>query len=474
MIHLDKKKGLPLYEQLYEQLQQSIIRGELKRGEALKPIRVLAEELQVGKNTVNRAYQQLLSEGYIRSVIGSGYYVEELSDLVYKRPEYIGTYLSEKEDYPIQYNFNYENIDGESFPWTKWRQYVQNALLEESYSTEISYEENKGNLELRKGLCTYLNNSRGIRCTPEQIVISPGTQYAVDTIAEILPQSHYRVGFEEPGYDDMRNIFQKKGHTIVPLPVIESGVDLQILEHTNCNLMYLLPSHQFPTGITTSLTRRLQLLEWAQKKQIYIIENDYDNEFTYGKSRLHSLKYLDEGDNVIYLSTLSKVLSPSIRCAYFVLPESLMEVYDARYQYYYSCLPTFTQRALASFIGDGHLEKHVRKMSLVNKKKHQIFMSTMYKLLSEEIEIYDATAGSHVLMKINGCCDQKALLNQMLRRGIKIYGTKEFWYKKENSKEDTFLVGYNSISEQDVEKACQAFAAALKDIKKDKMIFKES
>ncbi|MGI6096317.1 MAG: PLP-dependent aminotransferase family protein [Lachnospiraceae bacterium] len=472
MIHLDKEKRLPLYEQLYEQLQQAIIQGELKRGEALRPIRVLAEELQVGKNTVNRAYQQLLSEGYIHSVVGSGYYVEDISDLIYKKTDAYGPRIEEEQDnYSIRYNFNYENIDGTSFPWTKWRQYVQNALLEESYQTEITYEENKGNLELRKSLCAYLNSSRGIRCVPEQIVISPGTQYAVDMIAEILPPAHYRVGFEEPGYDDMRNIFLSKGHDIIPLPMNDSGVDLHIMEQTNCNLMYLLPSHQFPTGVTTSLTRRLQLLEWAKNRQIYIIENDYDNEFTYGKSRLPSLKYLDEGDNVIYLSTLSKVLSPSIRCAYFVLPEKLMERYDTRYQYYYSSLPTFSQRALASFIGDGHLEKHVRKMSLANKKKHQIFIATMYQLLREQIEIYDATAGSHVFMRIKGCCDQKLLLNQMQKRGIKIYGTKEFWYQKDKIKEDTFLVGYNSIPEQEVERACTAFAAALMDIRKDERIF---
>lgn len=474
MIHLDKEKGLPLYEQLYEQLQQAIIRGELKQGEALRPIRVLAEELQVGKNTVNRAYQQLLAEGYIRSVVGSGYYVEDISDLIYKKNDHLGLRIQEEEEnYPIRYDFNYENIDGSSFPWTKWRQYVQNALLEESYYTEITYEDNKGSLELRKQLCTYLNNSRGIRCTPEQVIISPGTQYAVDMIAEILPMTHYRVGFEEPGYDDMRNIFQNKGHDIVPLPVIDSGVDLHILEQTNCNLMYLLPSHQFPTGITTSLTRRLQLLEWAKKKQIYIIENDYDNEFSYGKSRLPSLKFLDEGDNVIYLSTLSKVLSPSMRCAYFVLPEKLMEIYEARYQYYYSSLPTFHQKALASFIGDGHLEKHVRKLSLINKKKHQIFVSTMYRLLNDQIEIYDATAGSHVFMRIKGCCDQKLCLQRMQKHGIKIYGTKEFWYQEENRKEDTFLIGYNSIPEEELEDACVAFAAALKEIQEDLRIFQK-
>lgn len=474
MIHLDKKKGVPLYEQLYEELRQSIIRGDMKQGEALRPIRVLAEELQVGKNTVNRAYQQLLSEGYIHSLMGSGYYVEDISDLVYKQGEAPGERIHEEEaEVPIRYNFNYENIDAALFPWTKWRQYVQNALLEESYHAEIDYEENKGNLDLRKSLCTYLNNSRGVRCDPEQIIISAGTQYAMDVITSILPFSHYRVGYEEPGYDGMRTVFLNKGYEILPLPMIESGVDLQVMEKADCNLLYLIPSQQFPTGVTTSLTRRLQLLEWADKKQIYIIENDYDNEFSYGKSRLPSLHYLDEGDNVIYLSTLAKVLSPSIRCAYFVLPPKLLEVYEEKYRYYYSALPTFSQKALAGFINDGHLEKHVRKMSLLNRKKHQIFIKTINQLLQDQVDIYTADAGSHVFMRIRGCQSQDLMLQRMRKLGIKIYGTKEYWYRKDNIKEDTFLVGYNSIPSYEIERACQAFANALQEIREDKRIFPE-
>ena len=466
MIFLGKDNGKSLYEQLFEALRQSIVTGELKKNSALKPIRVLAEELHVSNNTVSRAYQQLLAEGYIRSVQGSGYYVEDIEALPGLKTR-TDSGLAGQEvpaDTPLKYDFSYENIEAAYFPWTKWRRYIQNTMLEESYAVEMAYECNKGNVELRKSLCDYINTSRGVNCSCDQIIVCAGTQYAMDIITSILPKKKYTVGVEEPGFIGMRQIFINKGYALKGLPMTYLGIELDGLENSGCNLLYLTPSHQFPTGITTSLTNRLQILDWAEKNEAYVIENDYDNEFSYGKKPLPSMQSLDKGHNVIYLSTLSKVLSPSLRCAYFVLPYELLEIYEEKYRYYYSALPTYHQKALARFITDGHLERHVRKMSLLNRRKYEIFNRVMEENLTEEVRIFPAPAGSHILIQIRGCSSQDAFIRQMRQKGLGIYETKCYWIDKEKAPENMFLFGYNSMEEQELERACVEFAHAVKEL----------
>lgn len=468
--------GQSLYEQLYEALRLSIIQGDLKEDEALKPIRVLALELHISINTVSKAYQQLLDEGYVRSVQGSGYYVENVKTLEISRalsgtaPEKIARYgnmpegAASEQSVPLKYDFNYESFESIFFPWTKWRKYMLDAMLEESYAMDIAYESNKGNIKLRESLCNYVNTSRGLKCTLDQIVISAGTQYAMDIITELLPEEIHTIGVEDPSFIGMQKIFTNKRFSIKMLPLTETGIDIDALENAKCHLLYLTPSHQFPTGITTSLTKRLQILEWAKKNQAYIIENDYDNEFLYGEKPLPSIGSLSNGQNVIYLSTLSKVLSPSIRCAYFVLPHNLMAVYEEKYKYYNSALPTYHQTALAYFIRNGHLERHVRKLSQLHRRKYEIFRKVMQEQLADSVKIYPTPAGSHILVQILGCMNQEDLIKKMRRKGFGIYGTKDYWQNQQKAPENIFLFGFNSLPEEEMEAACMGLARALKEI----------
>lgn len=468
MIYLRNDIGKTLYEQLYEIIKNDILQGKLQKDQALRPIRTLAAELDISNNTVNRAYQMLLSEGYVRAVSGSGYYVEDIDSLLD-----LGAPLDKadpdlengrEQNAPLKYDFKYEYIDASLFPWNKWRQYMMDAISLESYKSTIGYESNKGSEALRKSLCQYLNTNRGINCRPEQVVVCAGTQYGLDIITNILKIS--KVAFEEPGYNAVRNIFINKGCQIIPIPLAQEGIDSKVLEafkgSADVELLYITPSHQFPTGITTSMADRQTLIQLAKDKGMYIIENDYDNEFSYGNKRLPALQSLS-ADNVIYVSTLSKVLSPSLRCAYFVLPDRLVPVYDKLYGYYNSALPTSNQRALSNFINDGHLDKHTRKMSALNKRKYEIFIVMMKKLLGDRVEIYNP-AGSHVLIKIQGCVNQAGLINKARKRGLGIYGTKQYWAVQEQAPEDVFLFGYNSMSEQKIKEGCQALAEALTEL----------
>jgi GntR family transcriptional regulator / MocR family aminotransferase len=471
MLLLDKD-GRSLYEQLFESLRQEIIKGELKANDALKPIRVLAEEQKISNNTVSRAYQQLLAEGYIRSVKGSGYYVEKLAALPKTeimvnnpKPASVRTNFI-----PLKYDFSYDNYLTDYFPWTKWGKYMQSALLEESCSYKIGYERNEGNVELRKSLCQYINNSRGVNCDWNQIVICAGTQYAMDIITNLLCEEEHEVGVEDPSFVGMQQIFINKGYTITSLPMTDQCINLDELNKSKCKLLYITPSHQFPTGIITSLEARKKILDWVQNNNAIVIENDYDNEFLFGEKPLPSIQSLSNGQNVIYLSTLSKVLSPSLRCAYFVLPYELLEVYEEKYKYYYSALPTYNQTALANFIKDGHLEKHVRKMSLLNKRKYNIFYNIMEEQLAGIVQISPAPAGSHVLVRIPACSDQESLILRMRMKGIGIYGVKQYWRNHENAPENVFLFGFNSLYEEEIEGACFEFARSLKEFLEKKEI----
>lgn len=465
MVYLDKRVNKPLYEQIYEEIKEEIIQGNLKKNTALSSVRVMAKELQVSRNTIDRAYQQLLAEGYIRSVPGSGYYVEDISTdyLNYyniKHKDVIVSPISQRRE-KLKYDFEYSSIDSTMFPWEKWRKYMQNAILEEASYKSIPYEINKGNEALRRNLCRYLERKRGVHCKVEQIIICAGTQFAMDIVTNLLKPNEYHVAYEEPGYDAMRNIFLQKGYQLTTIPVLEDGVDTEVLEKTDCNLLYTTPSHQFPTGTVTSIAKRNKLLRWAYKKDAFIIENDYDSEFRYGTMPIPALQSLDTYNRVIYMGTLAKVLSPSVRCAYIILPESLLESYERYYQHYNSALPTYNQIALANFIEDGLLEKHIRKLVVTNERKYNTLDRAIKEYTNNKIKIFRQPSGVHTLIQITGCINQKQMIEVMRSESIGIYGTKSYWYNQSGNIEDIFLMGFNAIPEEKIEPGCKKIGEVL-------------
>ncbi len=467
MIYLDVKDKRPLYEQLYSEIKSKIISGSYPKDKALSSLRVMEKELHVSRNTVDRAYQQLLAEGYIRSVPGAVYFVEDIEN------DYFGDMNFDKNlvkfkgkvssKTKVRYDFEYASIDSNLFPWPKWKKYILNAILDESSKSAISYESNKGNLLLRKSLCGFLNRHRGVKCKPEQIILCAGTQYAIEILTDLLPADGNRLAYEEPGYDAMRYLFDKKGYSVTSIPVLENGIDVDLLTKTNCNLLYITPSHQFPTGIVTSISNRNKMLKWAYQTNSYIVENDYDSEFRYGIMPIPSLQSLDRYQKVIYVGTVSKVLSPSTRCAYIILPENLLDLYNEKYKYFNSALPSYHQLALAGFIEDGLLEKHIRRVSTINEKKYQVLLKAIKEYLADEVEIFQQPAGVHTLVRIKKCNNQKEMIERMKEASVGIYGTKEYWHDQKTARDDIFLMGFNSMSEEDIRNGCKRMAQVLYD-----------
>ncbi len=465
MLQLDENKKSPLYEQLFWKLRNSILNGELGTNQALKPIRILAEELGISRNTVNRAYGQLVEEGYIRSIPGSGYYVEEILSLAVEAPS-SHQKKPPQEASDILYDFRYESFSGELFPWKKWRRYVQDALTEESYQSCITYEVNKGNLQLRQSLCSFLQKNRGVKCTPDHIIILSGTQYAMDILADILPKRFYKIGMEEPGYDGMRQIFKNKGWQICPLPLTPDGIDANGLERSDCDLLYLTPSHQFPTGVTLSLSKRLQILQWAWRNHVTVIENDYDSAFLYGQRPLPAMQSMASHNQVVYMDTLSKILTPELRCAYLVLPDPLLKTYEAKYRHHYSTHPVYLQRALAAFIDSRLLERQARSSALLSQHKCACVQTVLHRELPPSLcRCSQTPSGTHLLVKIPGEKNQSRLMDALKARGIKIYGTESYWSDPAKADKEIYLMGFSGIPEKELEQACLCFAAALRDIK---------
>jgi GntR family transcriptional regulator/MocR family aminotransferase len=453
-----------LYEQLYENIKEDIVSGRLQKNTVLKSLRVMGKELNVSRNTVDRAYQQLIGEGYIYSVQGAGYFVEDIGNdcfcdpYPYKRTTEV---LDLAKKLKPRYDFEYTSIDASLFPWPRWKRATQNALLTESNYSVLAYESNKGNLKLRKSLCGYLYRHRGVQCKPEQIIVTSGTQFAMGIVADLFPPRQNSVAYEEPGYDAMRHLLIAKGYEISPIPVLENGVDINALNKTDCTLLYITPSHQFPTGIVTSINTRYKLLKWAYENNNFIIENDYDSEFRYGLMPIPSMQSLSWNQNIIYIGTLSKIMSPSIRCAYLVLPEKLADAYDEKYKYFNSALPSYHQMAIAEFIDEGLLEKHLRKISKINEKKYFVLTETIKEFLADEVEFFQSPAGVHTLVRIKRCKDQDKLIQDMRAASVGIYGIKEHFYDQKNAREDIFLMGFNSMTEKDIREGCSRIAGVL-------------
>jgi len=470
MIYLDKSGAKTLSEQLFAQIKQDIVDGKLVKNAPLKSLRVLCEELNVSRNTVDNAYQQLIAEGYVRSAHGKGYFVEDISSNDYSgeaqkppMPVFAPAESIPVKKSKVRYDFEYESIESSLFPWAKWRKYANEAILLEEHNKSISYETSKGNRKLREALCGFLYRHRGVNCDPERIILCAGTQYAMEIISTLLPPANNRIAFEEPGYAAMRYFLENKGYGITSVPVTENGVHSELLTRTNCNILYTTPSHQFPTGTVTTIGVRNQLLKWANTGGAYIIENDYDSEFRYGMSPIPSLQSLDRSGRVIYMNTLSKILSPTIRCAFLILPPDLLEIYERKYRYFNASLPAYHQIALADMIFDGTLERHLRKISSANEKKYLLLVKAIKDNMHDYVKVIRYPAGVHTLVKIEGCKKQEELLRELEKQSIRIYGIKEHCRNSMAAYENVFIMGFNSLTHADIANGCRKMGEALKN-----------
>lgn len=446
-LHSDKC----LYEQIYEHIRHEIWEGRLLAGERLPSTRSLAEYLQVARSTVDYAYDQLRSEGYIEARPGSGYFVcamEELLQLETDRetghPE---PAEAVKKGEPGLLDFSPHGIDMSGFPFSVWKRLHKN-ILNDANSDLFARGEPQGDYDLRQTISRYLHSSRGVNCVPEQIIIGAGNDYLLMLLEKILGPN-VGIAMENPTYMRTWRIFRSFDYEVSAVPMDENGMTVSGLEKTGARIAYLMPSHQFPTGTVMPIGRRMELLKWADgASDRYLIEDDYDSEFRYRGKPIPSLQSSDEHGKVIYIGTFSKAIAPAIRVSYMVLPGSLLKVFH-RDCYFYSCtVSRIDQRVLNGFMKDGYFERHLNKMRKIYRAKHDLLLQELVPF-EKKFRVSGEHGGLHLLLTARDGRTEEELIESAAGQGVKVYGLSDSCVEKSKG-QATVLLGFGAMAESDI------------------------
>lgn len=447
MLYLDRQHPRPLYEQIYAYYKEAILQAQLTPANKLPPTRQLAAELGIGRNTVDKAYQQLAAEGYITARPGSGFIVNRMVPLLPPVAVCPSSAPPPSQAAPLRCDFTYSAVDNRIFPHKTWRKSMLNALTWIENQPHIHYPARHGEAVLREQLARYLEQSRGVRCQPEQIIITCGHQHSMEIIARLFSRSGKRLALENPGYIGARLVFQNHAYTLLPIPVESDGIATSKLTDLRADLLYLTPSHQFPTGAVLPIGKRQALLHWARQNDAYLIEDDYNSELRYDTNPIPSLQSLDSAGRTIYSGTLSKSLSPTLRVAYLVLPPALLPVYQSYYHRYNAQVAQHTQLALADFMAEGHYERHLNRLRTFYRKRQKQLLTTLQDIFGDRIHISGQGAGLHLLLTIVSPLTTAELTARAAAIGIALYPASLHYLAAEDCPHHQFLFGFAILPE---------------------------
>jgi GntR family transcriptional regulator/MocR family aminotransferase len=474
-----------LYQRLYRGLRGAMLDGRLPAGSRLPSTRTLAADLRLSRNCVLMAFDQLLSEGYVEGRVGAGTFVSATL------PDTALTAWSAPASTPstpqplrlsararrilamsrlpppaptgrgLRYDFRYGLPAVEHFPHETWRRLLARRARAISIRT-LWYGPAVGFAPLREAIATHLRAARGVVATADQVVVVSGSQQALDLTARLLIDEGDRVVVEEPSYESARQIFLAAGARLLPRPVDESGLDVARLP-SRVRLAYVTPSHQFPTGAVLSLGRRLELLRWAEKTGAYVLEDDYDSEFHYEGRPLAAVQGLDRSGRVLYVGTFSKVLFPSLRIGYLVVPRPLVPALAA-VRWLADChSPNFEQEVLADFMAEGHFERHLRRSRARNARLRSALLEAFQESFGDQAEITGANAGIHMVAWLRGvpASDLPDLRARAAERGVGVYSVEPYYVRP--PKEAGLLVGYGSLNEREIRAGVRVLAEVVRD-----------
>jgi len=420
VIAVDRKASEPLHRQIYNAYRTAILDRRLRPGQRIPSTRSLAFELGVSRFPVLNAYAQLLAEGYFESRVGAGTVVSGslpeqftssrptgariLTASSVARPVSRRSSILRLERVPWMQGwgaFSVGQVAFDHFPLQVWSNLVARHCRKMS-ARSFHYGDQMGSPAFRETIASYLRIARSLRCEAQQIMIVSGSQQALEISARVLLDPGDRVWVEEPGYRYARDVFALAGCHLVPVPVDKEGLDVAagIRQCRKARAAFVTPSHQFPLGETMSASRRLQLLDWAQKTGSWIIEDDYDSEYRYESSPIASLHGLDSNSSVIYVGTLSKVLFPSLRLGYVVIPPGLVDRFLTIRRAMDLGPPSFHQEVLADFISEGHFARHIRRMRLLYHERRSALADSIRKELGSMVEVHGSEAGMHLTVTL--------------------------------------------------------------------------
>lgn len=448
LLTLNSKISTPLYIQVYKQIKDAILAGHLLSGSKLPSKRILAEENGISQNTVINGYQQLLIEGYIYSKERKGYYVSEIIDLenIASTPIREGkiqnSSTAENKLDKIKYDLTQSNPDSDIFPFQHFRKINQKLLNSRSIDL-LKVTSHQGMLSLRLAIQQYLNETRAVPCQTEQIIVGPNSQYLLNILLRLI-SSIRLFAIENPGYQGFNPILKQNQKEILPVPLDNKGINMTYLAKSSPDIIYLTPNHQYPTGSIMPLERRYDLLQWlSNHPNKYIIEDDYDSEFKYSGIPIPSLKSLDNNDRVIYMGSFSRVLAPSIRLSYMVLPRHLLADYQEKFVGYASTVSTFIQFSLKNFIEQADFLRYLNKARSHYKKKRELFIQSL-KQIDPNVEVIGEPAGLYLLFNPSFSFHANNTKIELYQAGIKIKYLSDN-YVGHYSQTDYFFISFSLI-----------------------------
>lgn len=440
----------PLYEQIYTFIKQAVINGDIPFKTKLPSTRILAQHLQVSRSTVNLAYEQLMSEGYIEAIPKSGYYVAEIDGLFsIKEKTYHLNYSAQKKKMKqYDYDFSPRGIDLSSFPYNTWKK-ISKEVLSDVKRELFAIGDPQGELELREAIVNYLYSARGVHCEPEQIIVGAGNEYLLMLLHQLLGTSA-KIAMETPTYKQAYRVLSSFGHEVKTIEMDQYGMRVDRLEESGCSAAYVMPSHQYPTGIIMSIKRRLELLAWTDRgENRYIIEDDYDSEFRYKGKPIPSLQGIDQNGRTIYLGTFSRSIAPAIRISYMILPKPLLCIYQKNYAFYASTVSRVDQEILTRFLTDGFYERHLNKMKALYRTKHDLLLNALRPAV-RGFAISGEHAGMHILMTTRKKSEEQHLIELAQAYGVKVYGMSSSEIQIKQKEHATIILGYANMTEKEI------------------------
>jgi GntR family transcriptional regulator/MocR family aminotransferase len=488
----------PLHGQVYRAIRNDILTQTLVPGERVPPTRSLAASLRISRNTVVRAYEQLLAEGYLEARVGAagtivastlpqesfgrssakaGWAARRTPSLAEPRlavagarivrgaratSESLGISALTWELSPprIAFDFRPGRAAFADVPYARWCRLLGSRARRASVR-DLEYGPPQGRHELREAIANRLRRLRGIDADPDRVVIVNGTQQALDLICRVLLDPGDRVLIEEPHYTGARCAFVSAGGELVPANVDEQGLQVPTANRRAVRLAYVTPSHQFPTGVVMPVPRRLELLNWASHQNAFIVEDDYDSEYRYDGPPLQALAGLDREGRVIYVGTFSKILFPSLRLGYLVLPQSLVEPVVAAKAVGDTGNSALEQLTLADFISEGHFDRHLRRTNISNAARRNALVEAIGKEFGDRAEVCGANSGLHLLVWLK---DKKGrmienVFDRALAAGVGLFPVDCFYTKP--PRRTGVVLGYAPLRERDIREGIRRLAAAL-------------
>lgn len=408
---LDRSGASPLYEQLYRALKADILSGALPGGSRLPSGRALAEHLGLSRVTVETAYAQLLAEGYLTSRPRAGYFVEQLT------PQELPPRVSEPEAQPPEPE-TAQSRSAQLFPFSVWARLMRGVLLDRRQEL-LRPAPDAGLPALRQAVAAELYRQRGVHVSPEQVYIGAGAEYFYNLLIQFF--GHGRVyALENPGHRKIARVYQANQVAVRPIGMDADGVIPELLEQSGAEVLHISPSHHYPTGTVTPITRRQALMRWltAQPGR-YLIEDDYDSEFRFSGLPIPTIQSMDRSGRVIYMNTFSRTISPSLRISYMILPRTLLPQWQAAMGFYSCTVPSFEQMTLTRFLAEGYFEKHLSRM----KKHYRAVRAQLFSVLHtpqavRQCAVHDTDAGLHLVLELKNAPEPEALWALLRQSGL--------------------------------------------------------